>query len=160
MLINSLWVWLDLLLRFRGTFQCGKQSWHNNPRTPEIIFQLSLNNSTLVINLIHLLDVERATVFFISLYPPNFVSWTAWQPYRLSYILGLYMRFFYLLNDHFLKCWQKNVQNLGIWKIDFFWNHQIPIIKIRKKILSFLLKCFTNSWIAWIWFDFYDYSDF
>ena len=52
--------------------------------------------------------------------------WTAWQPYRLSYILGLYKSIFYLPKDHFLKFWWKNVQNWLIWKIDFFWNNKIP----------------------------------
>ena len=124
--------------------------------------------------------------------------WTAWQPYRLSYILGLKRSFFYLPKDHFLKFWWKNVQNWWIWKIDLFWNNKIPVIKIQKNFIFlkfwilvfccfkksqffkstnsehfftkisgnyfffavFLFKCLINSWVSWIWFNFYDYSDF
>ena len=89
--------------------------------------------------------------------------WTAWQPYRLSYILGLYMSFFYLPKDHFLKFWWKIVQNWWIWKMDFFWKIKIPIFKIQKSLsflASFLFKCPLDSWLSWIWFNFYDNSDF
>ena len=42
------------------------------------------------------------------------------------------MSSFYLPKDHFLKFWWKNVQNWWIWKIDFFWNNKIPLLKIQK----------------------------
>ena len=77
--------------------------------------------------------------------------WTVWQPCRLSYILVLYVSFFYLSKDHVLRFWWKNIKNRWIWKIDFFWNNQIPLFKIWKKIiifLSFLLKCLKNSLVA------------
>ena len=64
--------------------------------------------------------------------PKMTFCWTARQPYRLSYILGIKMGFFYLPKDHFLKFWWKNVQNWWIWKIEFFWNNKIPIFKIQK----------------------------
>ena len=68
-----------------------------------------------------------------------------------------------LPKDHFLRFWWKNVENWGIWKIDFFWNNQSPICKIQKKLknfLSFLFKWLTNSWVEWIGFNFYAYWDF
>ena len=77
--------------------------------------------------------------------------WTAWQPYRLSYILCLYMSIFYLPKDHFLKFWWKNVQNWWIWKIDFFWNNKILLYKIQKKKNKFFeiwileFGCFKKS---------------
>ena len=85
--------------------------------------------------------------------------WTVWQPYRLSYILGLYMSIFYLPKDHFLKFWWKNVQNWWIWKIVFFWNNKIPVFKIQKKINSFWLNPLQMyykflgimDWIQFLW---------
>ena len=84
--------------------------------------------------------------------------WTAWQPYRLSYILGLFMSFFYLPKDHFLKFWWKNVQNWWIWKIDFFWNNKIPVFKIQKKKFFWLNPVQMSykflgimDWIQFLW---------
>lgn len=49
-------------------------------------------------------------VFFVQ----NDLCWTALQPFRLSYILSLYMSSFYLPKDLLQKFWPENVQNRWI----------------------------------------------
>ena len=50
----------------------------------------------------------------------------------------------------------------GFEKIDFFETTKFQYSKFEKNVffLSFLFKCLKNSWVAWIGFNFYAYSDF
>ena len=90
--------------------------------------------------------------------------WAAWQPYRLSYTLGLYMSFFYLPKDHFFWNFGKKMfRTDGFEKLTFFETTKFQYSKFKKcKVFfaSFLFKCLMNSLVSWIGFNFYDYSYF